>query len=86
MNAPVRGTSTSTSAPVATSGSGPAGGGARPPQRAQLASRGLHDTDPALLKIGYIAGSIFIPPLAVFVKTGDACETGVNFLWCGGRR
>ena len=35
---------------------------------------------PPALALGYILAAIFIPPLAVAVKTGDICETAIN-LW-----
>ena len=57
------------SRPVASSGSGPAGGGRAASATARSdalqqprapASRGLHDTDPGWLKAGYVLGSIFV--------------------------
>ncbi len=38
--------------------------------------------DTTLMKVGYALAAIFIPPLAVGIKTGDPCETLINFgLW-----
>ena len=42
---------------------------------------GRGEKDPAWLKVLYIVGSIFVPPIVVLVKTGDPCETGLNVLW-----
>lgn len=42
---------------------------------------GRGEKDPVWLRVAYIVGSVILPPLVVFLKTGDACETVINIAW-----
>ena len=52
---------------------------------ALAAAARLEHKDGPVAKVCYLIASIFVPPLAVAMKTGDPCETVINIgLWCFG--